>query len=387
LSQQRKICVVITNRANYARIKTVLRAIQQHPRLELQLIACSSAVLAQYGDVSALIERDGFEIHERLFTALEGTSPLTMTKGTGLALIEIASCYDRLKPDAVLVVADRYEILAAATAAAYMNIPLAHTQGGEVSGSIDDRVRHAVTKLADLHFPATQLSYDRLVKMGENPAFIWLVGCPAMDLIAENSLDASTVDLDRYGGIGAPIDPTQPFLLVMQHPVTTEFRHGLTQIEETLFALNEFAMPSLLLFPNIDAGSDDITRGIRRFREHHAPEWLYLMRNVLPEDYARLLNAASVIIGNSSSGIREASFLGVPAVNIGTRQQGRERHLNVLDVDYDREAIAAAIQTQLHTGRYAPSTLFGKGDAGACIADVLATADLDAIRQQKRLFE
>src|SRR5688572_1241310 len=180
---RRNICIIITNRANYARIKTVLRAIQKHPALNLQIIACSSAVLPHYGDVSALIEADGFHINERLFTALEGTSPLTMTKGTGLAMIEIASCFDRLKPDAALVVADRHEILAAAAAAAYMNIPLAHTQGGEVSGSIDDRVRHAVTKLADLHFPATQISYDRLVKMGENPEFVWLAGCPAMDLL------------------------------------------------------------------------------------------------------------------------------------------------------------------------------------------------------------
>jgi UDP-hydrolysing UDP-N-acetyl-D-glucosamine 2-epimerase len=383
---KRTVCVVIANRANYGRIKSALRAIQQHPQLNLKLIACSSAVLSHYGDASSIIEQDGFEIHARLFSALEGNTPATMAKSVGLSIIELTTQFEHLRPDVVVTIADRYEMLAVATSAAYMNIPVAHTQGGEITGSIDERVRHAVTKLADLHFPATHLSCEHLVRMGERADFVWMVGCPSIDLVVETSLDIDGLDLPaRYGGIGVPLDVGDPFLLVLQHPVTNEYRAGQDQIKETLHALDRLAMPTLMLWPNIDAGSDEVSRGIRHFREQCNPSWLYLLRNVTPEDYVRLLNRASVIVGNSSSGLREGGFLGIPCVNIGTRQQGRERDKNVLDVDYDRDAIYSAIQTQLRAGRYPPSSRFGDGNAGNRIADVLANADLTAIRAQKRL--
>ncbi len=354
--------------------------------LELQIIACSSAVLPAYGEVTAIIERDGFQIDTSLYTLIEGDKPLMMAKSAGLATIEVATQFEHLQPDAVIVVADRFETLAIATAASYMNIPLIHVQGGEISGSIDDRVRHAVTKLADLHFPATQQSYDNIVRMGENPNTIWLVGCPAIDIVVESDLEVSNLDLQaKYGGVGTAIEPTEPFLLVLQHPVTTEFSEGLDKIEETLLALHQIQMPTLMLWPNIDAGSDEISRGIHLFRQEYHPNWLYLLDNVSPEDYVRLLNSCDVIVGNSSSGIREGSYLGVPCVNIGNRQQGRERHINVCDVNHHRDSIAQAIRVQLRQKRYASSNLFGNGKAGEKIASVLASINIQSVHLQKRL--
>lgn len=378
----RTVGVVVNSRANYGRIKSVLTAIQARPDLELQLIVGASALLYRFGNVRQIIERDGFTPAATVYTIVEGETPTTMAKSTGLGILELATLFENLKPDIVLTVADRFETMATAVAASYMNIPLAHTQGGEVTGSIDESVRHAVTKLAHLHFPATERAADNLIRMGEDPATVFCTGCPSIDIVAGLDLSLPRDIFKSYLGVGAEIDPGRPYLVVLQHPVTTEYGRGLEQINETLKAVTAFGMQTVWLWPNVDAGSDDISKGLRMYREKHHPANLHFYRNFAVEDYARLIDNAACLVGNSSSALREGAFLGVPAVNIGTRQQGREHGPNVVHVDYRADDILGGIRAQVAHGKYERSTLFGDGSAGKRIADVLATAPLSV---QKRL--
>jgi UDP-hydrolysing UDP-N-acetyl-D-glucosamine 2-epimerase len=378
----RKICVVVNSRANYGRVKSVMRAVSQHPKLQLQLLVGASALLHRFGSVVEIIRADGFEPTAVVHSIVEGETPTTMAKSTGLGILELASQFENIKPDVVLTVADRFETIATAIAASYMNIPVAHTQGGEVTGSIDESVRHAVTKLAHIHFPSSQRAYEFLIRMGEDADRVHLTGCPAMDVVAQSDLALPPDLFQRYAGVGANIDPSKPYLVVLQHPVTTEYGQGFAQIGQTLEAISKIGMQAAWLWPNVDAGSDDVSKGLRVFREHHNPDYLHFYRNFSPEDYVRLLNSCAVLVGNSSSGLREGAFMGVPVVNIGTRQQGRERAENVTDVGYDAGAIEGAIRKQLKHGRYTPSKLFGNGTAGKQIADILASAEF---RIQKML--
>lgn len=379
---KKKILVVVASRANYGRIKSVLKAVKEHPDLELQLVVGASALLFRFGSAIDVIRRDGFEPSATVYCVVEGETPTTMAKSTGMAIIELATLFENLKPHRVITVADRYETLATAVAASYMNIRLAHTQGGELTGSIDESVRHAITRLAHIHFPATEQARERLIHMGEDPESVFWVGCPSLDLIPQTDLSLNGL-FDRYTGVGAPLDPSKPYLVVVQHPVTTEYGQAWTQVWETLRAIARLKMQTVWLWPNVDAGSDDISKGLRVFREQHKPEYIHFYRNFAPEDYLKLINNCACIVGNSSSAIREGAFLGVPAVNVGTRQQGRERGPNVVDVGYDEKQILKAVKRQIEHGRYAPDHTYGDGHAGERIARILAQYE-PAV--QKRLY-
>ncbi len=200
MSERRKVCVVVASRANYARIKTALEAVREHPDLELQLVAGASLVLERFGNALEVLTMDGFAPDATIRFIIEGETPATMAKSTGLGLLELPTVFELLQPDIVVTVADRFETIATAVAAAYMNIPVAHTQGGEVSGSIDESVRHAVTKLAHVHFPATELAARRVIAMGEDPAWVFNVGCPSIDLVARTELGLRRDVLEQFGG-------------------------------------------------------------------------------------------------------------------------------------------------------------------------------------------
>lgn len=375
---KRKICVVVTARPSYSRIRTALRAIQHHADLELQLVVAASALLDRYGNAIQSIERDGFPIAARVYMVVEGENLVTSAKSTGLGLVELATVFDNLKPDAVVTIADRYETLANAVAAAYMNIPLVHVQGGEVTGSIDEKVRHAVTKLSNLHLVSTTGAAERVRRLGEAPETVVITGCPSIDIAADVAARPA-LDFDpfvKYGGVGPNTDLSRGYLVVMQHPVTTEYEEARRQVEETLYAVKTIGLPVLWFWPNVDAGSDGTSKGIRVFREREKPDNLHLFRNMFPEDFLRLLVHSTAIVGNSSVAIRECSYLGVPAVNVGTRQQGRERGANVIDVEHDRTAITDAIREHGTRGRPGADHLYGDGRAGQRIADCLATAPL-----------
>jgi UDP-hydrolysing UDP-N-acetyl-D-glucosamine 2-epimerase len=373
----RKVCVVVGSRANYSSIKSAMRSIAAHPDLKLQLIAGASAVLDRYGSVVDLIDRDGFEPDERVFMLIEGETPATMAKSTGLGLIELPTAFERLQPDVVITVGDRFETMATALAATYMNIPLAHTMGGEVSGNIDESIRHAVTKFAHVHFPASSDAADRIIRMGEDPASVHNVGCPRMDLVDE-VLRESNGALSRIfeEGVGGTFDLDKPFLLVSQHPVTTEYGEGEEQIAETLAALGDIGLPAVVLWPNADAGSEDIARGMRKFREHGDDRTMHFFKNLPTSDYIQLMDRTACLVGNSSSAIREGSFIGTPAVNLGDRQVGRQRGPNVIDAPHLHGDIADAIRAQLAHGKYDRAPIYGDGRAGDRIADVLSSTEI-----------
>jgi UDP-hydrolysing UDP-N-acetyl-D-glucosamine 2-epimerase len=381
---RRKVCVVITARPSYSRIRTALRAMTQCPDIELQIVVAASALLERYGSAVRYIQEDGFPIAARVYMVLEGENLAAMAKTTGLGVLELATVFDNLKPDIVVTVADRYETMATAIAASYMNIPVAHVQGGEVTGSIDEKVRHAVTKLADLHLVSTQRACERVVRMGEDPATVFVTGCPSVDLAAE-ILPNPCLNFDpiaKYGGVGAPLDLSRGYLVVMQHPVTTEYEMARQHAYDILTVVRDTEIPTLWFWPNVDAGSDGTSTAIRSFRETERPDTIRFFKNMAPTDFLRLLYNSRCLIGNSSVGIRECSYLGVPVVNIGSRQDGRERGANVLDVAYDRQETSDAIDKHLRNGRYKRDTLYGDGGAGQRIATLVGA---EPLRIQKRL--
>ena len=354
----RKICVVVGSRANYSSIKSAMRAIQDHPDLELQVVAGASALLDRYGQVVDLIERDGFKLSARVYMLVEGETPATMAKSTGLGLMELPTIFDQLRPDVVLTVGDRFETMATTLAAAYMNIPLAHTMGGEVSGTIDESIRHAVTKFAHIHFPACSDARERIIKLGERPEDVHMVGCPRIDLVAEVlEKDRNGIGSDFFDtGVGGEFDLNKPFVMVSQHSVTTEYGEGERQINETLKAIHGMDIPAIALWPNADAGADDVARGMRKFRERYSDSRIHFFKNLPTDVYISLMRRTACLIGNSSSAIREGAFIGTPAVNIGTRQAMRQRGKNVTDVDYRGEEIMDAIAQQTRHGPYTRRT-------------------------------
>ncbi|MEZ5365631.1 MAG: UDP-N-acetylglucosamine 2-epimerase [Bryobacterales bacterium] len=367
----RKVCVVLVDRANYGRLKPVMRAIDAHPELELQTLAAGTMVLERFDLPVRVVRQDGFRIDGEIFMELEGSLPSTMAKSLGFGVVEFASEFQRLKPDVVVLIGDRYEAMAAATAAAYMNLCLVHIQGGEVSGSIDESARHAISKLAHFHVPSTERSADFLIRMGERAETILTVGCPSSDIARELEPGLSPHVVNAIGS-GKTIDVGRPYLLVVFHPVTTGYGSERTQMQELLEALDVLRMPTMLLWPNVDAGSDAISKTIRVFRTETQPDWLRMLTNLTPEDYLRVLRQAACAIGNSSSFVRDASYFGTPTVLVGDRQQGREFAANLLDCPPERSRILAAARRQLAHGRYPKSTLYGDGAVSARVAESLA---------------
>jgi UDP-hydrolysing UDP-N-acetyl-D-glucosamine 2-epimerase len=374
--KKRKICVVITTRGNYAKMKSVISLILSSPDLELQLVLGGMVVLEKYGRIASMLEDQQIPIARTIHFVIEGETLVTMSKSAGLAVTEFSTAFQDLKPDVVLVIADRFECLPIAMAAAYMNIPVAHVEGGEVSGSIDESIRHAITKLSHLHFAASAEAAKRIEMMGEDPRTIFPVGSTSLDVIRE--LDLRNLDPVRRHqqdfGMGAMIELVpQQYLVLIQHPVTTEYAENLVNVRETIAALEELRLPTVWIMPNMDAGSDGINKGIRQFRETARPDYVHFFKSLPIELYAPLLSNAACMLGNSSSGIRESAFLGTPTVNIGSRQHGRQRGKNVVDVEYDRGRICAAVRRQIAHGGYDSDHLYGDGFASEKIVGTLRT--------------
>ncbi|MFN7923995.1 MAG: UDP-N-acetylglucosamine 2-epimerase [Bryobacteraceae bacterium] len=369
--RKRKVCVVLVDRANYGRLKPVMRAIQDHPQLDLSVVAAGTMVLERFGRAADLVRKEGFRVHGEIYTELEGSTPVSMAKSVGIGVVEFANEYLRLKPDVILMIGDRYEALGAAIAAAYMNIPLVHLQGGEVSGSIDESARHAISKFAQYHYPSTARAREYLIRMGEVPETVLGVGCPGSDIARtmERKLDPEVIN---GTGSGSYIDVSKPFLLVIYHPTTTSYGGEVRQMEEMMAALNTVKMQTVMLWPNIDAGSDHISKTIRVFRDQHAPNWLRTVTNLPPENYLQVLAATACAVGNSSSFVRDAGYFGTPVVLAGERQDGRETDVHAVRCAPIASEITACIQAHMAHGRYAPSTLYGDGYVSGRIADAVA---------------
>ncbi|MGG7665800.1 UDP-N-acetylglucosamine 2-epimerase [Dyadobacter sp. BHUBP1] len=368
----RKICVVLTARASYSRVKTVLTAIHAHPSLLLQIVVTGSALIDRFGNILPQLEAENLPVSAIIPNLLDVENDTASAKTTGLAVVELATFFVNHRPDVVVTVADRFETIATAIAAVNMNIPLAHIQGGEITGNIDDRIRNSISQLADLHFTATESARARLIHMGLSPNKVYHTGCPSIDLVYQHkSLDFNLYE--TYGGVGSKPDLNAPYLMVLQHPVTTEAAHSKWQIDNTLRAMAALNMPVLWFWPNADSGTAGTARGIRAFREQYPGLPFHFFKNMESAHFMQLLRKCACFVGNSSVGIRECSALGVPAVNIGSRQNGRERGPNVTDCIPETEIIISAVRRQLAHGPFAPVTLYGKGNAGEQIARQLAT--------------
>lgn len=383
----KKICIFLGSRANYSSIKSVMVEIKKKKNLKLQIILGASAILNKYGELEKLIKKDGFRVDKKIFSLIEGENPITMSKSTGLGLIGISEALDELKPDLVFTIGDRFETMATTLAASYMNIPLAHTMGGEITGTIDESIRHAVTKFAHLHFPASKAAANRIYKLGENKESIFNFGCPRIDLVKQELKKNRLKSINKRifkEGVGAKLNLLQPFVIVSQHPVTTEFGNAEGQILSTLEAVSKLNVQAVVLWPNADAGSEDIAKGIRKWREKFKMKKMHFFKNLEINDYIQLMKYTSCLVGNSSSGIREGAYIGTPVVNIGSRQNGRERGKNVIQVNYKANNIYNALRKQVNkNSRYKQSNIYGDGNAAKKIINKLVT--LKKISVQKKI--
>lgn len=366
------------SRIHYARQKHLLGLLRDNKKLELQLVVGGSVLLDKHGErFLPAMQAAGFTVNETLFNVIDGGSHISMAKTAGLTALEFSNSLYKLNPDIVLIRGDRFEQLAAAMVAAYLNKTVAHIEGGDLSGTIDESVRHAITKLSHIHFVTNEDSRKRVIQMGENPKTVFNVGSPDVEFAAlvDKTNDGRAVN---KSGVGAKIDLKKPFLVVMQHPVTTE-RNNRRNTEATLKAVNDINLPTVWFWPNSDAGTNDVSKAIRVHREQgkFTNDQVRFVTDLLPEDFIALLRRASVLVGNSSAGIKEASYLGTPVVNIGTRQANRLKSANVLDVGNDSADIKNAIVKQLKRGPYPKSDLYYKPNTSKRIVEVLSKVKLN----------
>ena len=375
---------MLVDRANYGRLKPVMQAIRERPELELLVAAAGSMLLERFDRPVRQVRADGFRVDSEIFMEVEGSTPATMAKSIGLGVIEFAGELQRLRPDFVLIIGDRFEALSAAIAAAFMNLTIVHLQGGEISGSIDESTRHAIAKLAHFHFPATAAAAENLLLMGERRETILGVGCPSSDIARtlDRRLDG---EIFNRSGAGARIDPNAPYLLAVFHPTTTEFGGERAQIESLLRALEELGIQTLLLWPNIDAGSNRISKAIRVFRSVRDQSWLRTATNLPPEQFLAVLAGAACAVGNSSSFVRDSSFFGTPVVLVGNRQSGRGTAENVAHVGASQFQIREAVKLQLKHGPYAASSLYGDGRVAERVARALT--QIEPYAQKRLCFE
>ena len=386
-SGKRRICFPITSRAYYGRSQLLIRKLHSHPDLELELMLGGSILLDKYSrHIAEDIEAGGFTIAASLFNVIEGGNHVAMAKTACLTALEFTNGLHAIDPDVVVICGDRFEQLAIAMAAAYLNRTVAHIEGGDVSGSIDESVRHAITKLAHLHFVTNDDAHRRVLAMGEDPAYVFNTGSLDVErvAVADPGAEITTSELNGYG-VGAAVDVTRPFLTVIQHPVTTESDNR-RHLDTTFRAISATDMPAVWFWPNPDAGTGEMAETLRHFREHHeaATERMRFITDLPVDRFISLLKRTACLVGNSSAGIKECSYLGTPVVDVGKRQEGRLRGENVLHAGHDVDEIRTAINRQLQRGRYPASNIYYREGTSQTIVDVLSRVPLYT---QKRFHE
>ena len=378
----RRIFYLTGTRADYGLFSQALHRIAEHPVLELGLIVTAMHLAPEFGLTVRQVEQDGWSIVARVETLLSGDGGGSMARSIGLGILGLTQALETHRPDVLILLGDRGEMLAGAIAAAHLNIAIAHVHGGEVSGTIDESVRHAITKLAHIHFASTEENGARIVKMGEDETRVHVVGAPGLDYLrAVEPLSRSEIEADLA------LDLSQPVLLLTQHPVTTEVEAAAEQMRLTMEAIRAVGVQTVITYPNADSGGRAM---IQVLQEYADLDFIRLRRSLGQRRYVSLLRYASAMVGNSSSGIIEAPFFGLPVVNIGSRQQGRQRAENVLDVPHDRSAIEQAIRQALNDPEFIRrarhcTNPYGDGHAGERIAATLATISLDRNLLQKQL--
>ena len=374
--------MVTGTRAEYGILKSVLKAIKASPKLNLALIVTGMHLSEEFGRTIKEIENDGLKIDAKVKILHEEDTGAAMAKSVGKCIIKMTDVLNRINPDFLVLLGDRAEMLASAVAACYSGIPIAHIHGGEVSGSVDDSVRHAITKLAHIHFPATRGSAERIIKMGEDPSRVFIVGAPSLDTILNKRLSKKTELAKKYR-----LDLSKPLLLVLQHPVVTEADQAAAQIKETLDAIVELGQQTIVIYPNADAGGRRMINMIKKYEKN---SFIKSFKSIPYADFLGLISIASVMVGNSSSGIIEAPSFHLPVVNVGSRQTGRERSTNVIDVGYNRKEIVNAVKKALHDEKFRAKVKkcknpYGDGKASQRIVKVLSEIKITPKLLQKKI--
>lgn len=349
------------------------------PMFNLQIIVGGGALTYRYGNVIEELRLNGFVPDMQIPTAIEGGEHLGMAKTAAIGMLEFATAMENLRSDMVIVRGDRFEILPIAAAAAYLNKVLIHLEGGDVSGSIDESVRHAVTKLAHGHFVTNEEAKQRLIRLGERRDRIWKVGSLDVDFLSRLKFYKKLPNsLVNNHGVGAQLDLSQPYLVVMLNPVTTEAQDAREQAGHLLTAIHSSGIQAVWVWPNLGAGSDAIAKRIREWQIENEGEYkVRFVRYLKPADFANVLNLAKAVVGNSSTGIKECGWLGVPTVNVGTRQHGRLMGKNVITVPFEPTKIIQAIIKQIKHGKYKPSKLYGEGNTAKRIMAVLKVVEIE----------
>jgi len=378
--KKRKILYISGTRADYGLMKSVLREIEQNPKLNLEIIVTGMHLMKEFGITLREIEKDGFKIH-KINVIYEEDNKESMANFIGKFIQLLTKKIKKIKPDIILLLGDRGEMLAGAIVGAYLTIPVAHLHGGEITSTVDEFSRHAITKLAHIHFPATKKSAERIIKMGEEPWRVHVVGAPGLDTI----LNSKLLSRDEIGK-KFPIKSKEPFILLIQHPVTTEIEEAGKQMEETMKAIKELKINTIVIYPNSDAGGRKIIKVIKKYSNE---KFIHSYKSINHLDYLSLMKHAAVMVGNSSSGIIEAPSFKLPVVNIGIRQEGRERANNIIDVPYNKEKIKKAIKIALSKEFKVKlkkcKNPYGDGKTGKRVANILAKIKIDKKLLQKRL--
>lgn len=367
----RKIFFAIGNRAHYARVKPIITILKNN--VDFKIVVYDSAIYT----LSDILINDGY-IKKCIFldTFEEGANLNSMTKCVGNAIIKFSDVITNYQPDIMVVIADRYEILAPAIAARLMNICLVHIQGGELTGTIDDAVRHTVSKLSNYHFVSNEKSKDVLINIGENKKNIFITGCPTIDLLENNKKEMR--EKSAYFLKKLNFNENERFILVNYHPETTDIESNYTNILKLYEKIKEFNMKMIWLEPNCDAGSDKISNFIEEIKKENSN--IVFIKNLEATTYLGLVDCCSCIIGNSSVGIREASYLGTPSISIGSRQQNRQVGENVIRVSNKCEKLIKILNMQINHGKYKSSYLYGNGHACENIAELLEDLEIKNVK-------
>lgn len=373
----RTIGFCLTTRSQYARVKTALTEIDNNPDLSIKILLTGAGVVRKYGSLQSILESDGLEVSRTVQNVVEGGNLASQSKTTGLAMVETTTWLREADPDIVMITGDRHEIMAITLSASYLNFPIVHLEGGEITGSIDDRVRHATTKFSDYHFVSTDRGSKVVRRLGEDRDRIFQTGCPSID-IAKTVIENGDKNYDPQDerGVGATLDVSEDFIIVQHHPVPTEYTDQYQKTWTLINALDRIDVQKFWFWPNMDGGTDQVSKAMREFRGKRDPDDTHFLVNLPPEEYLMLVNNSVCVVGNSSVGIRECSYFGKPAVNIGDRQQFRERADNVTDVDCDEDAIHDAVVAEMGKS-YDSDTLYGDGAAGQRIAELIAKIDVE----------
>jgi UDP-hydrolysing UDP-N-acetyl-D-glucosamine 2-epimerase len=370
--KKKTICIVITNRANFARMKSLLIELKKSKTIILKIVLSGSALTHRYGNLEKILKSNKMNIAAKSFFLIDGSDKVVQAKSTGLAIVEFSTIFTSLKPDLVVTVGDRYETMATAVAATFVNIPLVHLQGGEVSGNLDEMIRHSITKLSSYHFTTTRKSKERVIKLGEEKKRVFFSGCPGMDLLNECKQKMPKDFFKNVASTGNQFDFTKKYLLVVNHPLSTESeKYNNYRIKSLIKSLVKIKMHKIIFWPNSDTNSNVIAHQMRNFKEKKNDKDFTYIINTTPEQYALLLYNASCLVGNSSSFIREASQLGIPAVLLGDRQLKREVGKNVIFTNYKIKNILSKIEYQIRKKKYKPQNLYGNGKSGKYIVRVL----------------